>query len=172
MEARLAKDNSKQSSTRCKLDCETGKFAGTAVGSGAWSLRRFDLTCIRKFQFDEKSSGMLNGTDPVDLTETWYCQLDVALRAEGITGLNEEVRQAVITPDETLRGLPAPARLMQVLRDSPEAFPLTAASYDDTEAALADLLSRAGFTADQVQELQWHRIRWPLMSQEASDRAS
>lgn len=29
------------------------KSTGTAVGSGAWSLRRFDLTCIRKFQFDE-----------------------------------------------------------------------------------------------------------------------
>ena len=37
-------------------------------------------------------------------------------------------------------------------------------------AALADLLARAGFTDDQAQELQWHRIRWPLMSQEEADR--
>ncbi len=28
----------------------------------------------------------------------------------------------------------------------------------------------AGFTAGQVQELQWHRIRWPQMSQEEADR--
>jgi hypothetical protein len=27
-----------------------------------------------------------------------------------------------------------------------------------------------GFTGDQAQELQWHRIRWPLMSQEDADR--
>lgn len=67
--------------------------------------------------------------------------------------------------------LPAPARLLQVLRDSPEAFPLTAAGCeDDTQAALADLLARTGFTAGQVRELQWHRIRWPQMSQEEADR--
>ena len=64
--------------------------------------------------------------------------------------------------------LPAPARLLHVLRD---ADPLTAATYEeDTVAALADLLARAGFTDDQAQELQWHRIRWPLMSQEEADR--
>ena len=69
------------------------------------------------------------------------------------------------------RSLPAPARLLHVLRESPEAFPLTAAGYEeDTEAALADLLARAGFAGDQVHELQWHRIRWPLMSQEEADR--
>jgi hypothetical protein len=74
-------------------------------------------------------------------------------------------------PGEGLRDLPAPARLLQVLRDSAEAFPLTAAGYEeDTEAALADLLARAGFAGDQVHELQWHRIRWPLMSQEEADR--
>lgn len=64
--------------------------------------------------------------------------------------------------------LPAPARLLHVLRD---ADPLTAATYEeDTVAALADLLARAGFTDDRAQELQWHRIRWPLMSQEEADR--
>jgi hypothetical protein len=39
-------------------------------------------------------------------------------------------------------------------------------------AALADLLARAGFTDDQAQELQWHRIRWPLMSQKKLTGAS
>jgi hypothetical protein len=44
--------------------------------------------------------------------------------------------------------LPAPARLLHVLRD---ADPLTAATYEeDTVAALADLLARAGFTDDQA----------------------
>ncbi|MER4528922.1 hypothetical protein J9B08_28435, partial [Klebsiella pneumoniae] len=115
--------------------------------------------------------GSLNVTAPADRTDTWYRQLDVALQAGGISGLNEEIRQAVITPGEGLRDLPAPARLLQVLRDSAEAFPLTAAGYEeDTEAALADLLARAGFAGDQVHELQWHRIRWPLMSQEEADR--
>jgi hypothetical protein len=75
-------------------------------------------------------------------------------------------------PDEALRSLPAPARLLHVLREIPEAFPLTASLYEeDTEAALADLLARTGFTASQVQELQWHRIRWPLMSEEDPARS-
>jgi len=36
--------------------------------------------------------------------------------------------------------------------------------------ALADLLTRAGFIPGQAQELQRHRIRWPLMSEEESDQ--
>lgn len=77
----------------------------------------------------------------------------------------------MVSPEEALRALPAPARLLHVLRESPEAFPLTAAGYEeDTQAALADLLARAGFTRDQAQELQWHRIRWPQMDQEDADR--
>jgi DNA-binding MarR family transcriptional regulator len=116
-------------------------------------------------------AGTLNVTAPADLTGTWYCQLDVALQAQGITGLTEDIRLAVVSPEEVLRALPAPARLLHVLRESPEAFPLTAAGYEeDTQAALADLLARAGFKGDQVQELQLHRIRWPRMSQEETDR--
>ncbi|HCT7898538.1 TPA: hypothetical protein OT849_002554 [Enterobacter cloacae] len=112
-----------------------------------------------------------DGSAPADLTGTWYCQLDIALQALGITGLTEDIRLAVVSPEEALRALPAPARLLHVLRESPEAFPLTAAGYEeDTQAALADLLARAGFNRDQAQELQWHRIRWPLMSQEDADR--
>ncbi len=41
---------------------------------------------------------------------------------------------------------------------------LTAAGYEeDTETAQAELLAHAGFTGDQAQELQLHRIRWPPM---------
>ncbi len=123
-----------------------------------------------RMQINESTTpeaGTLNGTEPEDLTGTWYRQLDVALQAQGITGLTEDIRLAVVSPEASLRMLPAPARLLHVLRESPEAFPLTAAGYEeDTQAALADLLARAGFNRDQAQELQWHRIRWPLMSEE------
>ncbi|WP_234782195.1 hypothetical protein [Enterobacter hormaechei] len=116
-------------------------------------------------------AGTLNVTAPEDLTGIWYRQLDVALQAEGITGLTEDIRLAVVSPEEALRALPAPARLLHVLRDSPEAFPLTAATYEeDTEAVLTDLLARAGFTGEQAQELRLHRIRWAQMSQEDADR--
>lgn len=115
--------------------------------------------------------GTPDGTAPADLTGTWYRQLDTALQALGITGLTEDIRLAVVSPKASLRMQPAPARLLHVLRD---ADPLTAATYEEdaeaAEAALADLLTRAGFTGDQTQELQWHRIRWPLMSQEEADR--
>ncbi|MDW3573126.1 hypothetical protein N4235_19780 [Enterobacter asburiae] len=93
-----------------------------------------------------------------------------APEALGVTGLTEDIRLAVVSPEASLRALPAPARLLHVLRD---AAPLTAATYEEyTEATLADLLTRAGFTGDQAQaqELQWHRIRWPQMSQEEADR--
>lgn len=68
-----------------------------------------------------------------------------------------------MVPGETLRSLPAPARLLHRLRESTEAFPLTASRYEtDAGDALNALLARAG----QAQELRWHRIRWPLMSEE------
>lgn len=77
----------------------------------------------------------------------------------------------MVITDDTLRLLPAPARLLHVLHESLEAFPLTAAGYEeDTEAALADLLAHMGFTVNQAQELQLHRIGWQLMSQEEYDR--
>lgn len=147
---------------------------GDPLQVATWLQACHDAGIAVRVQINESATpeeGTWNVTAPADQTGTWYRQLDAALQVEGITGLNEEIRQAVILPGEALRDLPAPARLLQVLRDSPEALPLTAAGYeDDTEAALADLLARAGFTADQVQELQWHRIRWPLMSQEEFDR--
>ena len=124
-----------------------------------------------RMQINESAApeeGTPDGTAPADLTGIWYSQLDAALHALGITGLTEDIRLAVVRPEASLRMLPAPARLLHVLRD---ADPLTAATYEeDTEAALADLLTRAGFTGDQAQELQWHRIRWPLMDQEEADR--
>lgn len=115
--------------------------------------------------------GITAAPPPADQTDTWYRQLDAALQEMGITGLTDAERRAVVTPGEAHRSLPAPARLLHILRERREGFPLTASSYEeDTGAALDTLLARAGFTADQTKELRAHRIRWPLMSQEEYDR--
>lgn len=147
------------------------RLAGDPLQVATWLQACHDAGIAVRVQINESATPeevTVDVTAPADLTNTWYRQLDVSLQAEGITGLNEEIRQAIITPAGPLSDLPAPARLLHVLR---EADLLTAASYeDDTEAALADLLARAGFTDDQAQELQWHRIRWPQMSQEEFDR--
>jgi DNA-binding MarR family transcriptional regulator len=150
------------------------RLEGDPLQVAAWLQACHDAGIAVRVQVNDSTTpeaGTLNGTAPADLTGTWYRRLDVALQAQGITGLTEDIRLAVVSPEEALRALPAPARLLHVLRDSPEAFPLTAAGYEeDTQAALADLLVRAGFTGDQAQELQWHRIRWPLMNEEEYSR--
>lgn len=147
------------------------RLEGDPLQVATWLQACHDAGIAVRVQINESATpeeGTVDVTAPGDLTNTWYRQLDVSLQAEEITGLNEEIRQAIITPAGPLRDLPAPARLLHVLR---EADLLTAASYeDDTEAALADLLARAGFTDDQAQELQWHRVRWPQMTQEEFDR--
>lgn len=147
------------------------RLEGDPLQVAAWLQACHDAGIAVRVQINESAApeeGSPDGTAPADLTGTWYCQLDTALLALGITGLTEDIRLAVVSPEASLRMLPTPARLLHVLRD---ADPLTAATYEeDTEAALADLLARAGFTGDQAQELQWHRIRWPQMSQEEADR--
>lgn len=147
------------------------RLEGDPLQVAAWLQACHEAGIAVRVQINESAApeeGSPDGTAPADLTGTWYRQLDTALQALGITGLTEDIRLAVVSPEASLRMLPAPARLLHVLRD---AGPLTAATYEeDTEAALADLLTRAGFTGDQAQELQWHRIRWPLMDQEDADR--
>ncbi|MGY0117154.1 hypothetical protein ACWYXD_19870 [Enterobacter roggenkampii] len=150
------------------------RLEGDPLQVAAWLQACHDAGIAVRVQINESAApeeGSPDGTAPADLTGTWYRQLDAALQELGITGLTEDIRLTVVRPEASLRMLPAPARLLHVLRESPEAFPLTAAGYeDDTEAALADLLARAGFTGDQAQELQWNRIHWPLMGQEEFDR--
>lgn len=147
------------------------RLEGDPLQVAAWLQACHEAGIAVRVQINESAApeeGSPDGTSPADLTGTWYRQLDTALQALGITGLTEDIRLAVVSPEASLRMLPAPARLLHVLRD---AEPVTAATYEeDTEAALADLLTRAGFTGDQAQELQWHRIRWPLMDQEEADR--
>jgi len=146
------------------------RLAGDPLEVAAWLQACHEAGIAVRVQINESDAPEEDTPDvtaPADLTGTWYRQLDTALQALGITGL-EDIRLAVVSPEASLRKLPAPARLLHVLRD---ADPLTAVTYEeDTEAALADLLTRAGFTGDQAQELQWHRIRWPLMDQEDADR--
>lgn len=150
------------------------RLEGDPLQVATWLQACHDAGIAVRVQINESAApeeGTPGDTAPADLTGTWYRQLDAALQAEGITGLTEDIRLAVVRPEASLRMLPAPARLLNVLRDSTEAFPLTAATYEeDTQAALADLLARAGFTGNQAQELQWHCIRWPLMDQEEADR--
>lgn len=147
------------------------RLTGDPLQVAQWLQACHEAGIAVRMQINESAApeeGTPDGTAPADLTGIWYIQLDAALHALGITGLTEDIRLALVSPEASLRMLPAPARLLHVLRD---ADPLTAATYEeDTEAALADLLARAGFTGDQAQELQWHRIRWPLMDQEEADR--
>ncbi|WP_164850598.1 hypothetical protein [Enterobacter sp. N18-03635] len=141
------------------------RLAGDPLQVATWLQACHDAGIAVRVQVNESTTpeeGTQHGTAPADRTDIWYRQLDTALQAQGISGLTEDIRLSVVSPEASLRALPAPARLLHVLRDSPEAFPLAAAGCeDDTEAALTDLLARAGFTGDQAQELQWHRIRWP-----------
>ncbi|MBF9773358.1 hypothetical protein [Enterobacter asburiae] len=147
------------------------RLEGDPLQVGAWLQACHDAGIAVRVQVNESTTpeeDTPDGSAPADLTGTWYRQLDAALQALGIAGLTEDIRLAVVSPEASLQMLPAPARLLHVLRD---ADPLTAATYEeDAEAALAELLARAGFTGDQAQELQWHRIRWPQMSQEDADR--
>ncbi|HBQ3847459.1 TPA: hypothetical protein L7011_004608 [Salmonella enterica subsp. enterica serovar Senftenberg] len=155
-------------------DGQLTRLAGDPLQVATWLQACHDAGIAVRVQINESDApeaGTVNGTAPENRTGTWYRQLDAALQAQGITGLNEEIGEVVTMPGDALRDLPAPARLLHVLRYSPKAFPLTAARCEeDTETALTDLLARAGFMADQAQELQRHRIRWPQMSQEEADR--
>lgn len=161
--------------TTCLQLWDTGghqtRLEGDPLQVAAWLKACHDAGIAVRVQVNESTTpeeDTPDGSAPADLTGTWYRQLDAALQALGIAGLTEDIRLAVVSPEASLQMLPAPARLLHALRD---ADPLTAATYEeDAEAALADLLARAGFTGDQAQELQWHRIRWPQMSQEDADR--
>lgn len=150
------------------------RLTGDPLQVADWMQACHDAGIAVRVQINESAApeeGTLNVTAPADRTETWYRQLEAALQAQGITGLTEDIRLAVVSPEASLRAQSAPARLLHILRESPEAFPLTAAAYeDDTEAALSDLLTRAGFAPGQAEELQRHRIHWPLMGQEEDGR--
>jgi|GEM_PF-6955791 len=149
---------------------EVTRLPGDPLQVATWLQGCHDAGIPVRMQINESDTpdaGSLKSTAPADRTDTWFRQLDAELQALEISGLTDTIRQAVVMPGESFRALPAPARLLHILREIPEAFPLTAAAYEeDTEAALADLLDRAGFTPGQAQELQRHRIRWPLMSED------
>ncbi|ECZ6619701.1 cytoplasmic protein [Salmonella enterica] len=89
----------------------------------------------------------------------------------GISVLTDNIHKSVVMPGETTGCLSPPSRLLHELQESPEAFPLSASSYeDDISTVLANLLSRSGFTTAQTRELQLHHIRWPLMDEEEFQR--
>lgn len=150
------------------------RLSGDPLQLATWLQACHDAGIDIRMQINESTTpdeGMTAGAAPVDQTDAWYRQLEASLLAMGISGLTDNIRQSVVMPGETTDCLPPPARLLHELRESPEAFPLSASSYeDDTSTALADLLSRSGFTAAQTRELQLHRIRWPLMDEEEFER--
>lgn len=143
---------------------------GDPLQVAEWLQACHDAGIAVRLQINESHApeeGGITESVPTDQTDTWYRQLNAGLQRLGISGLTETERQAVVAPGEYLRSLPAPARLLHMLRESPEAFALTASSYEeDIAGALDTLLARAGFNATQAAELRLHRIRWPLMSEE------
>ncbi|EOD5001687.1 hypothetical protein [Salmonella enterica] len=150
------------------------RLSGDPLQVAIWLQACHDAGIDIRMQINESTTpdeGMTAGVAPVDHTAAWYSQLEASLLAMGISGLTDNIRQSVVMPGETTNCLPPPARLLHELRESPEAFPLSASSYeDDTSTALADLLSRSGFTTAQTRELQLHRIRWPIMDEEEFER--
>ncbi|EAU2346173.1 hypothetical protein D6O12_25705, partial [Salmonella enterica] len=65
----------------------------------------------------------MSGTAQVDQTEAGFRQPDAELQKPGITGQVGTARHAGVAPGKTCRSLPAPARLLHVLRERPEASP-------------------------------------------------
>lgn len=148
------------------------RLAGDPLQVAQWLQGCHEAGINVRVQINESTTpeeGITATVSPADQTASWYSQLATELQQLGITGLTDEVGQAVVTSGEASRSLPAPVRLLHILRECPVAFPLTASSYEeDTGAALDTLLARAGFTADQAKELRAHRICWKLMSEEES----
>lgn len=150
------------------------RLTGDPLQVAHWLQACHDAGIQIRMQINESHTpeeGSISGAIPTDQTDTWYCQLESELMGLGISGLTESERQAVVTPEEDIRSLPAPARLLYVLRESPESYALYASTYEEeTGDTLEALLAQAGFTPAQAQELRWNRIRWPLMDEEEYSR--
>lgn len=146
------------------------RLAGDPLQVAQWLQACHDAGIAIRMQINDSHTpeeGEAAATAPADRTDAWFCQLATALQDLGISGLNDEIRQAVVMPGEAHRSLPAPARLLQVLRDSEESFPLTADTYeDDTGEVVEAVLTRLGFTIGEAFTLRTLRIRWPLTSEE------
>lgn len=150
------------------------RLTGDPLQVAHWLQACHDAGIEIRMQINESHTseeGSICCAIPTDQTDTWYCQLKSELLSLGISGLTESERQAVVTPEENIRSLPAPARLLHVLRESPESYVLCASTYEEeTGDTLDALLAQAGFTPAQAQVLRWNRIRWPLMDEEDYSR--
>ncbi|WP_079849783.1 hypothetical protein [Salmonella enterica] len=150
------------------------RVQGDPLQVATWIQACHDAGIDIRVQINESATpdeGSTASSTPADQTDIWYRQLEASLLAQGISGLTDEIHRSVVMPGGELGSLPAPERLLHILRESPEAFPLSASSYeDDTCKLLAELLVRSGFTSAQAREMQLHRIRWPLMDEEEFGR--
>ena len=108
--------------------------------------------------------GALNVTAPADRDRHTGTASWTSRAGGGSAARNEEIRplsRLVRGPRPAGAGAPAAGSARQR-----EAFPLTAAGYEeDTEAALADLLARAGFAGDQC--MSWVVAPHPLAADES-----
>jgi hypothetical protein len=80
--------------------------AGRSPEVATWLQACHDAGIAVRMQINESATpeeGTVNVTAPADLTDTWYRQLDRALQAQGITGLTEVIRLAVVRPEASLR---------------------------------------------------------------------
>ncbi|MED0414364.1 hypothetical protein RCO06_08040 [Escherichia marmotae] len=82
----------------------------------------------------------ISGTAQVDQMEAGFRQLDAELQKPGITSLTETAQHAGVAPGKTHRSLPAPARLLHILRERPEASPLSTAPYEEDTSSALDTL--------------------------------
>lgn len=90
----------------------------------------------------------LSGTAQVDQTEAGFRQPDAELQKPGITGQVGTARHAGVAPGKTRRPLPAPAQLLHVLRERPEASPPL------SSAIRGRYFLSSGYTAVSVQDPQ------------------
>lgn len=84
------------------------RLEGDPLQVAEWLQSCHDAAIDIRMQINESTApeaGMPNVTAPVDRTGTWYRQLDAALQAQGITGLTEDIRLAVVSPEASLRAL-------------------------------------------------------------------
>ncbi|MDT8880964.1 hypothetical protein RBG07_00105 [Klebsiella aerogenes] len=150
------------------------RLAGDPLQVAQWLQACHEAGITVRVQINEshtQEAGTPDGTVPADRTDIWYRQLETSLQAQGISGLTDEIRLAVVMPVKALQPLPAPARLLHILRESEEAFVLTATTdEEDTGDTLDAQLSQAGFTPAQAQELRRNRIRWALIDEEEYSR--
>ena len=91
------------------------RLTGDPLQVAQWLQACHDAGIMIRMQINESHTpeeGRADVPAPADRTDTWYRQLEGELQAQGISGLTETIRQAVVAPGETRWSQPAPVRLL------------------------------------------------------------